>query len=372
MSDIINEEEFIEDTEPILENTDKFPCPSCGGNMHFDPKEQALSCPYCSNKIEIKNNDEAINEYDFDKAEEMASHNWGEETRIIKCDSCGAETVLDVDTVAQFCAFCGSSHIVQKNDTDSIAPESIIPFKIAKTKANELFSKWIKKRFFAPSKLKKEFNIRKINGTYIPFWTYDTNTSSVYTANKGTHYYVNQTRTVNGERKTVRVRKTRWRRVHGVYNEFFDDILINGSKNIDESLVNALEPFHLNELIPYKPEYLSGFLAERYSINLEDGWQDAKEEMKSHIHGGIKRQVNGDEVRILNVNTSYDKVKFKHILLPVWISSYSFKEKAYRFLINGQTGEVQGKYPKSALKITLTVLASILAIFGVYYLISHR
>lgn len=372
MSDFINQEEILEDTEPILEDTDTFPCPSCGGKMHFDPMEQALSCPYCSNKIEISESSEPINEYDFDSAEEMASQDWGKETRVIKCESCGAETVLDSNAAAQFCAFCGSSHIVQKDDASSgIAPESLIPFKISKSKAIEFFSRWIKKLFFAPSKLKKSHNISKITGTYIPHWTYDSKTSSFYTANKGTYYYVTQTRRVNGKTKTVRVRKTRWRRVQGVYAESFDDILIHGSKQIDQSLIQSLEPFHLNELVPYKPEYLSGFLAERYSINLKEGWEFAKNNIDDSIHYGIKRQVNGDEVRIISVNTSYEDVKFKHILLPIWISSYKYKEKIYRFMVNGQTGEVQGNYPKSPLKIFFTVVASILVVGGIIYLFNR-
>lgn len=354
-----NENEELIDEETILENADSFSCPACGGKMHFNVNEQSLSCPYCDNKIEITSDSEPIKEYDFDKADELASKGWGNETRIIRCESCGAQVVLEENATAQFCSFCGSSNVVKEFDSDCITPESLIPFKISKAKASDNFKKWLKKRFFAPRKLKKKQYKDNFSGLYLPFWTYDSQTSSFYTAQKGTYYYVTRTRMVNGKPQTYRQRKIRWKRVQGTYNKFFDDVLVNASKNHDRNIIEVLEPFNLKGLVPYRTEYLSGFIAERYSINLKNGWHYAKNKINGDIRNGIIAQVNGDEVRIESVNTSYDDVKYKHILLPIWMSSYKYKDKIYRFMVNAQTGEVQGKYPKSPLKITLTVLASL-------------
>ena len=349
-------------------DSESFSCPSCGGKMHFNIETQALTCIYCSSEAELKKETSTIMEYDFSQAEETARKDWGGDlNKTIRCESCGAESVFDSHVMASFCSFCGSSQIIALNDDHSrIVPESLIPFKVPKEKASDLFKRWLKRRWFAPNKLKENIANNNLNGTYLPYWTYDTNTASDYIANKGTHYYVTQTRTVNGKSQTVRVRKTRWTRVSGTYTHFFDDYLVHGSKHIDQSLIAKIEPFDLKELVQYKPEYLSGFQAERYSINLQDGWEIAKGSIDSHIEQGIKRQVNGDVVNILSLDTTYSNIKYKHFLLPVWLSSYKFKETIYNFLINGQTGEVQGKYPKSVWKISIAVI-SVLVIVGASY-----
>lgn len=342
------------------EKTDRFPCPSCGGNMNFDPESQSLLCPYCNNKIDITADHGEIHEYDFNSAEDNANLNWGTEKRVMKCEGCGATTVLDENAAAQFCPFCGSSHVIRKDSSAGIAPESLIPFKVSRDKALGLFKTWVGKRFFAPGALKKEYKIQGTTGTYIPFWTYDADTNSVYSAEAGTYYYVTETEWVERDGKRVmvtkQVRKTRWRHVSGVYSEFFNDVLVNASNQIDENLMHRLEPFDFSGLVHYKPEFLSGFTAERYSIGLKEGWKKALDFIKSQIHQGVINKINADEVRNLNIRTSYNDIKYKHILLPVWISSYTYKNKIYRYMVNGQTGEVQGNAPVSPWKVGLLVV----------------
>ena len=359
-------------SETINEKTDRFPCPTCGGNMSFDPDSQSLICPYCNNKIDITTQQGDIKEYDFISAEDNAPQNWGVEKRVMKCESCGAETVLDENAAAQFCPFCGSSHIIKNDSSAGIAPESLIPFKISQQKALGLFKTWVGKRFFAPRALKNEYTVQRLTGTYIPFWTYDADTYSTYSAEAGTYYYVTETDWVERDGKKVmvtrQVRKTRWRHVSGVYSEFFNDVLVNASKQIDENLMNKLEPFEFSELLHYKPEFLSGFTAERYSIGLKEGWQRAVDFVKSGINSGITKEINADEVRSLMVSTSYNDVKYKHILLPIWISAYTYKNKVFRYMINGQTGEVQGKAPVSPWKVSALVLlgAALIAAFVIF------
>ena len=349
---------------------------TCGGNMVFDPKKQKLVCLYCSNENEINSEKINIIEYDFYSAENTSNKNWGNEKRIIKCESCGAQTVLDENSTAQFCAFCGSSHIIKTEELAGIVPESLIPFVISKDSAGEFFSNWIKKLFFAPRALKSSYDMNKMKGVYIPFWTYDSDTYSDYTAQRGTYYYVNVTEWVGqgAERKQVtkQVRKTSWSYVSGNYSEFFDDILINASGQINKHIISKLEPFNLSELVQYKPEFLSGFLAERYSIDLKSGWNLAQGKIENNLRTGISNHIGGDEVRNLSVSTSYDAIKFKHILLPIWISAYIYKTKVYRFMINGQSGEVNGESPVSIVKVMLLILVILAVIGGAYFYFSNN
>lgn len=349
-----------------VQKTDFFPCPSCGANMVFSPEAQSLICPYCNSKVDIKNQNTDIMEYDFETAEEESSTDWGNENRVIHCENCGADTVLNENMVAQSCAFCGSSHIVKTDQMSGIAPGSLVPFKVTKKNAETSFLKWIKNRHWAPGKLKSHYQAEKLSGVYIPSWTYDSNTYSYYTAEAGTYYYETVTEWVeeNGERKEVtkQVRKTRWEFTSGYYSRFFNDVLVNASKKINENLMTKLEPFYLNELTTYDSRYMSGFLAEKYSVNLKQGWEKSKAVINRNINRDIIKKIGADEVRNLNINTSYNDIKYKHLLLPIWVSSFTYKNKLYQYLINGQTGEIQGQYPKSVPKIVGTIIGGIFAL----------
>ncbi len=355
----------------IIEETKVDQCPSCGGNAVFEPATGTLKCPFCDSEREIETTRENTIEHDFLQALEKENHSWDDEKRVFKCENCGAETLLDKDKVADFCSFCGSSHIATSEHRAGIKPALVIPFRITKEEAVDKFKVWIRKRYFAPSKLKQTYQLNKITGTYLPYWTFDSQTDSSFVVQIGTYYYVTETRTVieDGKPKQVteQVRKISWRTESGRYREFFDDVLVKASRNVATGLIDKIEPFDLNGLVDYKSQYLSGFLAERYSIPLQEGWHDAKEIIDQRIANGIHSQVHGDVVNIVSVATDYKAITYKHLLLPIWISSFVFNNTIYRFLVNGQTGQVSGKSPVSALKVTIAVL-TVLAVIGVVYL----
>lgn len=363
------------ETNEVQSSAEKFPCKSCGGNMVFDPDSGSLKCPYCGNIEKIENEKKAIEEYDINSIDENAHNDWGHETKVIQCSSCGAQIVLSENSTAQFCAFCGSSHILKNDANSGIVPESLVPFKITRDSAALSFKKAIKKKFFAPNKLKTDHQMQKLNGVYIPHWTYDCDTYSDYRAEAGTYYYVTETVYVQENGKTVaknqQVRKIRWRYVNGEYSKYFNDVLVNASKQVDNHLINNLG-YDLSELLPYKPEYLSGYLAERYSIGLKDGWNIARSEVDSILEGDIRREIHADEIRNLNINTSCSKVKFKHLLLPIWISAYTYKNKLYNFMVNGQTGKVNADAPISIFKVGAVVLITAAIAFLLFFLYKNN
>ena len=352
----------------IVEQTEVNHCTSCGGNTVYEPSTGSLKCPFCGTEQEIETTRENTIEHDFLQALEKDDHSWDDEKRVFSCKNCGAESVLDKDKVADFCSFCGSSHISLSDHHAGIKPALVIPFQVSNEEAVEKFKAWMKKRYLAPSKLIDSHHLNTLSGAYIPYWTFDSETKSSFVVRIGTYYYVTVTRTVMEDGKpkqvTEQVRKIRWHTENGRYQEFFDDVLVKASRNVATGLIDKIEPFHLNSLIDYKSAYLSGFLAERYSIPLKEGWNDAKGIIDSRIESGIHGQVHGDVVQIVSVATDYDAITYKHILLPIWISSFQFNDKVYRFLVNGQTGKVSGKSPISAVKVSILVVV-ILAVIAV-------
>ncbi|NLY39685.1 MAG: hypothetical protein GX044_10380 [Firmicutes bacterium] len=347
-------------------------CPSCGGEMVFDPEHQTLHCAYCGKKAAVTVQTGAILEYDFKTAENTANLDWGAVKKVIHCHNCGAETVVDGSSVAAECAFCGSSHIIDQESSAGIAPESLVPFKVSKNTAEENFSQWIRKRFFAPRALKKNYRREAIAGVYVPFWTYDADSETEYWAEAGTYYYTTEKYTVKKEGKTEtrerRVRHTRWRPVNGHFARNFDDFLVNASRQVDDKLIRKIEPFDLKELVQYQAGFLAGFTAERYSVGLKEGWEKAQQEMEKQLRDEITRHIAADEVRRLSLNTVFRNIRFKHILLPVWVSTYLFNNKVYKFLVNGQTGKVHGEAPVSFWKVA-GLIAAVLALIAVLIII---
>lgn len=363
-----NEQRTVE-----IEQTENIKCPSCGGNSVFNPETGGLKCPFCDFEKAIEATFDHKIELDFLSASEQADHLWNEEKRVFHCRNCGAETVMDAQLVADFCSFCGSSHIAVTDRDAGLKPGLLIPFMITQEQAQEKFKAWIKGRFFAPSALKTQYRLKKISGMYLPYWTYDSETFSEYDVRVGNYYYETETRTVYEDGKarqvTEQVQKIRWHRESGTYHQFFDDVLIKASTTMTPKLLEKVQPFQLSALTDYKIEYMSGFLAERYSVSLQQGFKEAQSSMERQITSGIESSVYGDIVQVIHLSTDYSDITYKHILLPLWISSFQFKGKVFQFIVNGQSGKVSGHYPFSAVKIISAVFAVLIAIFIVYLFI---
>lgn len=368
----IDDDEVLESAETHFENSLVTSCPSCAGNMVFNPQGGNLKCPYCGTEKEIISDNKEIEERCFETALTEGVRTWNDDDiKSFSCKSCGAELIFDAHTQAQFCNYCGSSHITFQEAENTIPPQYLVPFSVTEKDAGNHFKEWITKRWFAPNDLKNAYKNNKLLGTYIPHWTYDSNTYSYYTAQRGDYYYVTRTRTVNGKTETYQERRTRWTPVSGDYSRFFDDVLIRASKKVDDRMINKIQPFALDALVGYKPEYLSGFFAERYSVSLEEGWEDGKDEINQNLEVEITQRIGGDTVRFLNIQTQYNDVTFKHILLPVWLSSFNYHDKVFQFMINGQSGKVIGEYPKSAIKIILAVLATLILLGAIAAFVMH-
>ena len=351
------------DDNKTTQGTEGFKCTSCGGTTVFDPQTQALKCEYCQAEYPIEPAPGTITEKDFFTVDESANQDWGAETRVFKCKNCGGETVLEGNLVSSRCAFCGSPNVVSIEELPGIKPESVLPFKIGKSNAINLFKTWIGKRFWAPNALKKSHSMdQNMKGIYVPHWTYDSQTYSTYRGTAGNYYYETQRFTVmvdgKPQQQTRQIQKIRWFPVSGDYSRFFDDVLINDSTNIDQTIMTNIQPFDLSKLEVYNPRFLSGFAAERYAKGVKAIWENAKNiirnGIRSDIHAIILRRA--DVVGNINIDTRYNDVTYKHMLLPVWISAYTFRGKLYNFYINGQTGEVQGRSPVSFWKVLFAII----------------
>ncbi len=348
----------------------QFKCQGCGAFLEFDPRLQGLKCEYCGSVEAIEVEYKVAEEHDIFSVPKETG--WDTVMATVQCESCGA-TISREKELAGECAFCNSPYVKELPATaDIIRPETLIPFRIGDNTAKQIFRKWVGKGFFRPSNLKKLSRLAMIKGVYTPFWTYDCHANSSWTAQSGYYYYVSETYSTPKGMRTRQVQKVRWTPSAGTRDDMYDDVLIVASKGLDYDLVNKIYPFHLEQLVPYTPEFLSGWLAEEYAIDVKSGWGYAMQKVRASERDKCARVVPGDTHRALSVHTTFSNVTYKHVLLPVWVAAYQYKNKTYHFLVNGQTGEIQGYAPISWLKVG-AVVAVITGIAAglVYYLWSQ-
>lgn len=342
-----------------IEETDK-KCPSCGGVMDFDPATGGLSCPYCGHTQEIPVEEagaESAEELALEEADKVGNCNWGVSKKTVICNACGAESVYDALEISAVCPFCGSNQVMEAADKDTMAPGGVVPFQISDKQASDLFKNWIRHRWFCPKLAKESAKAKNFKGIYLPFWTFDALTQSVFQGEFGRDKVKKK---ADGKTEI----ETTWHSVRGEHEEFFDDELICATTNHNQSMLQGLEPYNTADNKAYRPEYVAGFAAERYAIGIKEAWQMAKESIKYKLRGNIERRIikdkQADRVRNLRIDSTFSKLTYKYLLLPVWISSYKYKEKVYQFMVNGQTGKVSGKTPISIPKVVITVTAIIL------------
>ncbi len=367
--------------EPIIADTiqRETVCKGCSGKLQFAPGTNHLKCPACGTENEIEVSTQILEELDFEQfLSNFEKESDVQEVITIKCNGCGAQTTFNPNVVSDSCPCCGSP-LVLKNATSShsIQPKALLPFSITQERAFEQFRLWINKLWFAPNKLKHYARqLDKLTGLYIPYWTYDSNTSSDYTGERGDNYQTTETGPVMEKGKMVvkthTVTKIRWSSVSGHVDNVFDDVLVVASRSLPREYVEKLEPWELEDMLPFNESYLSGFKTESYQVDLKEGFDDAKIKMDERIRASVCRDIGGDHQRIHSLNTVYNNITFKHILLPIWISAYMYKDKVYRFLINGKTGEVQGERPYSWVKIALVSILAAVIILIIYNLVNKE
>jgi len=293
----------------------------------------------------------------------------------VKCQSCQAITAFDPNHAAKRCDFCGSAAIIPVDEQSrAIRPDSLLEFKIAETQVRESIRRWYGSRWFAPNKLGTRALTDTVHGIYIPYWTFDAQVSADWTAMSGDYYYESESYTDSqGKRQTRQVRKVRWYPSSGHVDHFFDDELVPATKGVETKLLRGVEPFPTtSDLKPYDPGFLSGWVVEQYQIDLVAAAEHAQSSMNAKTRQLCAQQVPGDTHRDLNVDADFSAQTFKHILVPVWMLAYTYGRQNFQVVINGYTGAISGRYPKSWIKITLLVLAILAVIGGIYWATQRR
>ena len=313
-------------------------CPSCGGKLLFDPRSQNLKCGFCGNcytpeKISIMEQITGIDAEDADGNEDDKCE--------IVCNSCGAVLITDRNTSATSCSFCGSPAIISRRLSKQFRPDYIIPFKITKEEAAEKFIRFARSRKYVPRDYFSKKNLENIKGIYVPFWILS---SRCKVSTRG-----------EGYKKRIGHRDK-----YDLLSDFdvkYDNVPFDGSLEIADALMEAIEPFDISQRKPFESSYLQGFYAQKFNLTADNLCDRILVRMEQY----------GRETAALSFS-DYESVKFgacavrpyemehSYALYPVWFLNYSYGDQNYMLAINGQTGKTDGYLPVDKVKRRLKLI----------------
>ncbi|MBR6761329.1 MAG: hypothetical protein IKM30_04775 [Oscillospiraceae bacterium] len=348
-----------------------FKCPNCGAELVFSAAEQDFRCEYCQSSF-TKSEMDSIAATQAEKVEQVSeaqqqlADEFQSTTGVYVCQSCGAEVMADDNTAATFCYYCHSPVILQGRVSGEYQPAKVIPFKIDRNGAVGMFRDWCKKRWFLPNDFYSDSQIEKLVGLYVPFWVTDCHNSADMEAlgKKVRTWTSGDTRYT--ETKEYAIKRNATVVVRG--------LPADGASHIDDQLMEALEPFDYQQAAPFAMQYLSGFLAEKYDLNMaavfprvqKRAVQACDQLLRASAKDYSSLSVTHSDIKVLSTEWQY-------MMLPVWFMTYRYQDKTYEFAINGQTAKLAGEPPLSRFKfwaftIGLSMAAALLAgIVGVFF-----
>ncbi|MBM4015655.1 MAG: hypothetical protein FJ293_11920 [Planctomycetes bacterium] len=352
-----------------------FPCQACGADLAFDPAAQAPKCPYCGHVAAVGGSARPVSENSLEAALDKAAERRAEvgkhdDLHEVRCSGCGANVQFVGALTAQRCPYC-SQPIAREgvhDATQRLPVDGVVPFRIDGARAGAELQRWVASRWFLPGPLKRDGISAAFQGVYLPFFTFDALTANRYTGMRGEHYWV----TVGSGKNRTRVRRTRWWPAAGSFRRFFDDQLECAGAGLPDARMRELEPWPLAQVQPWRPEYLAGFLARTYERPLPDCFKSAKKQIEAELDADVRRRIGGDEQRVLSLSTDWSALTYKHLLLPVFLASYRWREKDYRLVVNAATGEVQGERPWSVGRIAALIVLVLAAAAGVVFVLQRR
>ena len=393
----------------------RFPCANCHAAQTFDPVHGMLHCKYCGSMREVPPGPTPPHPGERSLADGLRAAGPPAQGAVpaafMRCQGCGATVMVSPEAIAATCAFCGLASVRPVTEAGRpLLPDSVLPFCLDRRAAAQAFSRWLKALWLRPTELVHLAELEQLQGVYIPFWIFGARVESQWTAEAGNYYYVDAARDeygilgdssprrrwADGEaasededgaqdddssddggifggpvlpatRGRRRVRKTRWRSAHGQRSDVYRDVLVCASQGLQGALAERLAGYELRRLVPYADGYLAGFAAEAYAVELGAGHQRARQRLDATQQERCAAAVEGDTHRNLTVRNHYSDETFRYALLPVWLATYRYQGRLYRFVVSGQKGEVIGQAPYSYLKVAAACLLGLAVLALVLY-----
>jgi DNA-directed RNA polymerase subunit RPC12/RpoP len=347
-----------------------FTCPQCGATTHYDIAAGGVACEYCGYVKPVAPSAQAApvgrkaQEFEFTlETLSQSEQGWGVIRRELICDNCGATLTLPESAITATCPFCASNKVnLRTASAEQLRPRFLVPFKIQPEEVRRRAIAWLGKGWFHPTELSSASVVDRFSGVYLPFWTFDAAITAAWKAEVG---HERQKRYYDPSSKSWRTRKViEWRWEDGQVRLNIDDLMVPGSSHLSRIILERLQPFNLNQLVAYAPDYLAGLQAQAYDITLPQAWEKGKAEMRERAKKACYDDIHSSHVRNFSMNADFADEVWRYILLPVYLAAYRFENKVYQVMANGQTAVVAGQKPVAWWKVWLAIAALLLPGLG--------
>ena len=332
-----------------------YKCPNCGGPLEFQPGASQVVCPYCDTKLDVAQM-EALFARQQERAAaaqeakeerlntEMAGKEWStEEASVLKaftCSACGAEIVCNENTLATECCYCGNPTMMPNRFSGMLKPDYVIPFTKTKDDAVAALKEFYKGKRLLPAAFTANNRVQDIQPMYVPFWLFDSK--------------IHASADFQGEDDNVMetsdeiITETRVFQCIRSGRMSFHKIPVDGSRKMDDTYMESIEPFDYSQMVPFSPAYLTGFLADKYDVDAEASVPRADERVERSAVGVLEETVKArgyDRTILKDSVVRKDEDQVAYALAPVWILTTRYQDKPYTFMMNGQTGKMVGTLP---------------------------
>ncbi len=328
-----------------------YTCPNCGADLKFNPDEQKFVCEFCNGsftedrvkELFKKMNENTDTEDSHEEGPTEQEREFSENTSLYECPSCGAQIIADLNTAAAFCFYCHNPVILKGRVDGKDRPSKVLPFAFGRDKAVEYFREWTKGKRYLPKDFVSEQQIEKMTGLYVPFWVADAMTNTRMTAS------ANEIRTWSSG-GYVYTETKRYSIVRDVNIEY-NGVPADGSRKIEDSVMEAIEPYDYTKLRDFDMSYLSGFFADRYDVTKEEMYPRICERMFINNSQAVESSCSYSNMYNKNFSNKVMRIRWSYMLLPVWFMSYNYKGEIHEYAINGQTGKISGELPVDGKKL---------------------
>ncbi len=337
-----------------------YKCKGCGAPIEFDASAGELVCEYCDTHMSVEELKKSGEQFEAVVDEEHGKSVPKYDIGGYHCDSCGAQLLVDKDTTATTCSFCGSSAIIRNMLEGTLKPAKVVPFKVTKDQAKDLFKKWTKKGIFTPSQFKKKEVVENITGMYVPYWLYDYNAREfmVATATRTRHETIGDYKYTHTDHYRI------------VRDGFADykKVPADASEKMPDKTMDLLEPFDYSDLKDFEMPYLSGYQSEKYNYDSAEMAPRVESRVKDYIYNEVRKTIYGyGTVSVIRNDTTLNRKSATYTLLPVWLLTYRYKDKNYMLTINGQTGKQVGTLPIAKEKVFAWFGGLSIGLFGILW-----
>lgn len=328
--------------------TTSFRCPCCGAALAFGASSQELECASCGNtfplegveqaaEIHLEDTTDAQMHWNIPPERDMAAEAQGK-LQAYRCETCGAQILADPAVAATECIYCGNPTVIPQVLTGIYRPDGVIPFKRTKREAQEAFRNHCSGKKLLPTGFYSDSRLEKITGVYVPFWLFECDAQADMT--------FNATRSITTREGQYMVTRTQHFLLHRSGQMSFDKVPADGAKNMDDTMMESVEPFDYRSIEDFQVAYLAGYQAQRHDVGAESCFARINERIRKSVQSIMGGTVAGYHTVVpAQTQIQLQNSRVKQVLMPVWLLNTRWKDQSYTFAMNGQTGQFIGDLP---------------------------